>query len=252
MMRGQNRLVSIVMAAWLPVLILVAIWIYTNAVPSPFTPPLQNVVQQFFQFWLGEGFIEHVIPSLRNTAAGFLIALVIGLGLGTLLARVPALDVLLSPLITFSRSLPPLVLLPLVFVFTGNSDLGRIGLIAYGAVWPILLNTIDGIRAIAPEVLQTARSYRVTRFDTFSRVILPGAFPQISVGIRLSLTISLVLMVASEFYGSLQGIGAMLFEAKNTFLTADMWAGVILLGIIGYVISVLYELVERRLLRWRP
>lgn len=252
MTRRRSRLVSIAIAAWLPALILGAIWIYTNAVPSPFTPPLQDVIRQFFQFWLGEGFVEHVLPSLRNTAAGFVLALLIGLGLGTLLATLPALDLLLNPLITFSRSLPPLVLLPLVFVFTGNSDLGRIGLIAYGAVWPILLNTIDGIRAIAPEVRQTARSYRVTRANTLVRVILPGAFPQVSSGIRLSLTISLVLMVASEFYGSLQGIGAMLFEAKNTFRTADMWAGVILLGVIGYVISVLYQRLEDRLLRWRP
>lgn len=252
MIPRRNRFASIAIAAWLPLLIVVAIWVYTNVVPSPFLPPLQNVIQAFFQFWLGEGFVEHVIPSLRNTAIGFVIALLLGIGVGTLLATLPVFDVLLNPVITFFRSLPPLILLPVVFVFTGNTDLGRIGLIVYGALWPILLNTIDGIRAIAPEVLQTARSYRVTRGNTLMRVILPGAYPQISVGIRLSLTIALVLMVASEFYGALQGIGAMIFEAKNFFRTAEMWSGVLLLGIIGYLISVLYQLLENRLLRWRP
>jgi ABC-type nitrate/sulfonate/bicarbonate transport system permease component len=252
MLRARHRLMPVVVAAWLPLLLFAAIWIYTNSVPNPFMPPLQNVILELFRFWLGEGFVQHVIPSLRNAAVGFAIALTLGVGLGTVSATFPVVDLLLNPVITFFRALPPLVLLPLVFVFSGNSDVGRIALIVYGALWPILLNTVDGIRAIAPEVLQTARSYRVTRANTLIRVIFPGAYAQISVGIRLSLTISLVLMVASEFYGALQGIGAMIFEAKNLFFTAQMWSGVILLGLIGYLISVLYQRLEDRLLRWRP
>lgn len=247
----MGTLGRIAIAAWLPILVLVLIWISTILNPSPFAPPLGEVFQSLFTFWFGEGFFTDILPSLGNAAVGFLIALIAGVALGALLAAAPALEILVSPVLTFARSLPAIALLPALLILVGTGDAGRVALIAYGAIWPILLNTLDGIRAIAPEIRQTARSYRVTRANTMFRVILPGAFPQMSVGIRLSLTISLVLMVGSEFYGALHGIGVLILDSKNSLEIAEMWSGVILLGIIGYLVSVLYSAFEGWMLRWR-
>jgi ABC-type nitrate/sulfonate/bicarbonate transport system permease component len=209
------------------------------------------VFERFGQVWFRAGFVQHVLPSLSNLALGFLIALVLGIAIGTLLALLPTLDLLLDPFLQFFRALPSIALLPLLMMLLGTSDVSKIALIAYGAFWPILLNTVDGIKAIPPELRQTARSYRLTPYCYLTRVLMPGAYPQASIGIRLSLSIALVLMVGSELYGSSRGIGYFVIDAKNRFFVADMWAGVILLGIIGYLISIGYNALERRMLRWR-
>lgn len=251
MIPERGKLLRIVVGVWLPVAIVAGIWVYTTAKPSPFTPPLGVVINRFFTVWFGPGFITDVVPSLRNLLFGFLIALVVGVLGGVLLALLPVVELVVDPFLQFLRALPGIALLPMLLVMFGTGDFAKVALIAFGATWPILLNTVDGIRAIAPQVIDTARSYRVTRTNFFLRVILPGAFPQMSVGIRLSLSIALVLMVGSEYYGALQGIGAFVLNAKQAFRIADMWSGVILLGIIGYLLSVGYGLLEERVLRWR-
>jgi len=249
--RTGRRVADVLIALWLPLLVLTIIWIYTTSVPSPFFPPLGRVFAQFGEVWLGPGLTEHVLPSLQNLALGVIIGIVLGIVLGVILALLPVWELLLNPYLQFFRALPGIILLPLLLMILGTNDTSKVLLIAYGAFWPVLLNTVDGIKAIAPEIRQTARSYRFTRWNIFTRVLLPGAFPQISIGIRLSLSIGLVLMVGSELYGATRGIGFFVLEAKQVFNTAGMWSGVILLGVIGYFLSVGYSALERRLLRWR-
>ncbi len=124
--------------------------------------------------------------------------------------------------------------------------------IAFGAVWPILLNTLDGIRSIDPSIRLVARSYRIRTPLLVTQVLLPGAMPQITVGIRTSLAIGVVIMVGSEMYVSTAGIGHFVIVAQQTFAIADMWSGILLLGIIGYVLNLGYGVIERWLLRWQP
>jgi len=242
----------LVVTAWMPLLVVAVIWIATTQVRSPFFPPLPVVLASFWKTWLGAGFAEHVVPSMLNLGAGISIALVLGIGVGVVLATFPFANALVNPYAQFLRALPGVALLPLMLMLMGTNDGSKIALIAFGALWPILLNTIDGIRSIAPEQRDSARAYRVTPFNVVFRVLLPGAFPRITVGIRLSISIALVLMVGSEYYGATHGIGFYVLQAKQTFKTADMWSGVLLLGLIGYVLSTAYTAVERRILRWRP
>lgn len=247
----RRRTVDLLTAVWVPIIALGVIGVVTAKLHSPFFPPLTKVFQRFAAVWFGSGFVQDVLPSMSNLAIGVVSAIVIGVVLGLVLALLPTVDLIVNPYLQFARALPAIVLLPLALMIFGTNDLSKIMLIAYGSFWPVLLNTVDGIRAIAPEVRQAATSYRITRWNVFFRVLLPGAFPQMSVGIRLSLSIGLVLMVGSELYGATRGIGYFVLNAKQLFLTADMWSGVILLGVIGYLISVGYGLLERRLLRWR-
>lgn len=241
----------IALSAWMPVVALVIIWIVTTQSPSVFFPPLPSVLESFVTTWFGEGFVTHVLPSLSNLAVGFAIALVVGVGLGLILSALPLAHALVNPYAQFLRALPGVALLPLLIMLMGTNNASKIVLIAFGAVWPILLNTIDGIALIPREQREAVASYRVRPIDIVTRLLLPGAFPRITVGIRLSLSIALVLMVGSEYYGATQGIGFYVLQAKQTFHTDEMWSGVLLLGLIGYVLSMTYGLLERRLLAWK-
>lgn len=239
------------MAAWLALVLSAAWWHRSVVHPSPFFPPLPTILESFAHTWFGAGFVDDIVPSMTNLFVGFAIGVLLGLALGVGLALLPLLELMVDPLLQFLRAMPGIAMLPLLLMIVGTGEVSKIALIAYGTFWPVLLNTVDGVKAIALEVRQTARSYRVTRANLLWRVILPGAFAQASIGIRLSLSIALVLMVGSEYYGASQGIGHYVMESMQTFRLVDMWSGVILLGAIGYLLTIVYDRVERRLLRWR-
>ncbi len=126
----------------------------------------------------------------------------------------------------------------------------RVSIIFLGAVWPVLLNTIDGVRSLDPVVRDMARSYAIGPRDRILRVVLPAASPQIAAGMRASLSIGVVLMVASELLGSSEGIGYFLLQAQRQFRMADMWATMVLLGIVGYALNVAFQYVEHHVLAW--
>ncbi|WP_199181848.1 ABC transporter permease [Cryobacterium sp. N21] len=237
---------------WLPA-VLVTLWFIASASSgSVFFPPLRNILQSFGDTWLGAGFERDIIPSLSNLGIGLLIALVVGVIAGLALALFPYAADVGEPFLQFFRAIPALAVLPALFIMWGTGPTGKIVAIAFGAVWPILLNTLDGIRSIDPSIRLVARSYRVNRALLIFRVLLPGALPQITVGIRTSLAIGAVLMVGSEMYVSTAGIGHFVIVAQQTFALTDMWSGILLLGVIGYLLNFGYGLIERFLLRWQP
>ncbi|XPP27076.1 MAG: ABC transporter permease [Leucobacter sp.] len=241
----------ILIGAWLPAGLVGLWWWVSENNPSPFFPPLSKILERFVTVWLGEGFVSDILPSMSNLLIGFGLGVLLGLVFGIVIALLPLAEIIVNPYLQFLRALPSIALIPLLLMVMGTSDLSKIVLIAYGSFWPVLLNTIDGVKAIAPEVRQTGRSYRITPGNFLFRIILPGMFPQASIGIRLSLSIALVLVIGSEFYGATRGIGHFVLEAKQTFRLTDMWSGVILLGILGYLLTVLYDAIDRRLLGWR-
>ncbi|MGN6428038.1 MAG: ABC transporter permease [Leifsonia sp.] len=247
----RSRLAAVAWAAWLPI-VLVGVWWFASASSTlPYFPPLSEIVTSFRETWFGPGFVDAILPSMANWAAGVGLALVVGVALGTALALSRRLEQIVDPLLQFARALPVVALIPLSLVILGTGTEQKVLLIAFSALWPILLNTVDAIRSIHPEIWQTTRVYSVTRGNVFFRVLLPGAFPQISIGIRVSLSVSLVVMIASEIYASTQGIGFYVISAQQQFDTVAVWSGVILLGLIGYLVTVAYGRVEARILRWR-
>lgn len=238
-------------AIWLPVVLVALWWWGSEALRSPFFPPLGAILERFAAEWLGPGFLEHAVPSLTNLLTGLVIAIVLGIALGVLLGLRKDVEETVSPVLHFARSLPAIALLPVMMVLFGTGPFSKTALIFWGAFWPVLLNTIDGVRLIPQQISQMTAVYRVTPANRLFRVTVPGAFPQISIGITLSISIALVLMIASEIYGSTQGIGYVVLTAQQSFRTVDVWAGVLLLGILGYLFSKGYSLIEARLLRWR-
>ncbi|WP_413248731.1 ABC transporter permease [Sinomonas flava] len=242
---------SFTLRAWLPVALLVLWWIASAGSTSLYFPPLAEILRSLGTDWLGSGISTGLLPSLGKLAAGFAIAAVCGVGFGLVIGLSPVLSALAEPVVQFLRSLPPPVLLPIGLLLFGIGPSMNIAIIAFGAVWPTLLNTVDGVRSLDLQALDVARSYRLTLRQRVLYMILPSAGPQIFAGLRTTLQISIILIVVSEMVASVNGIGYRLLNAQQTFEVTDTWAGTLLLGLLGYVAAFLFIRIERRVLRWQ-
>jgi len=145
---------------------------------------------------------------------------------------------------------PPPVLIPLAMLFFGLEDKMKIFVIFFSCAWPILLNTLDGVRSIDPVLANTGRTFGLSRLKTLWQIVLPAAAPQVMTGMRVSLPITLILVVISEMVGSTDGIGYFILDAQRRFKVAQMYAGMFSLALLGYLLNQLFDLVYRRLLTW--
>lgn len=248
--RWRRGLGSFAVSLLLPVVIVVAWWVSSSRSTSPFFPPLSEILDTFAQTWLSETVLTDVLPSLGRMAAGFAIAVVAGLVLGVILGRVRIVAYALGPVMEFFRALPATALVPVSIVLLGVGDLPKIMLIAFVSVFPILLNTIDGVRGIDPTMEDVCRSFRFSQAQRVAWVQLHAAMPQVLAGMRVSLSMAFVVMVVTEMLAATNGIGYITLTAQQSFQIALMWSGLLLLGILGIVINGVFVLVERRLLRW--
>lgn len=230
---------------------LVTLWWFTSAdSTSIFYPPLSRVVESLEDDWLFEQVGSDLVPSLGRFTAGYLIAVAAGIAFGTLIGLAPRLRRASQPVVEFLRSIPPPLMLPFALVVIGRGNDSKIALIALGSVWPVLLNTIDGVRGVDPQMLDMARSFGIGRRTQITRVILPAASPKIDVGMRTALSVALILMIISEMQGSTNGLGFQVLNAQRSFDTPGTYAGVIVIGVVGLVVNLGFLLVEARIMRW--
>jgi len=221
---------------------------------SLFFPSPNKVLAEVWNGWIlnwSESWNENIFPSLKRLLAGFLLAAAVAVALGVAIGRSRTFGDYVEPIINFLRSIPPPALLPLFFVLLGIGDSMKIVLIAVGVFPPILLNTIDGVRSIDPLYLDTAEAYRITPLRRLTHVILPSAAPKIFAGLRISLSIAVILMVISELYAATNGVGFRIVQAQRQFKMVDLWAGLVVLGAMGAALNVALTMIERRVLRWR-
>jgi ABC-type nitrate/sulfonate/bicarbonate transport system permease component len=234
-----------------PVAILVVWQLWTVHAHNPKFPRLSTILTTFQDMWLFSQFGTNVVPSLERIGLGFGIAVVAGVALGVPLGLSRVARKAAMPHIEFWRAMPPPALLPIsVLLLHSIGNRQKVAFIAFFCVFPVLLNTIDGVRAIEPTLIDTARSYGVPRLERIRRLVLPAALPQISAGMRTSLSLAVITMVLSEYFSSTSGVGYVLLISKNTFQLAPMWAAIVLIGVLGYLLNVLFLLVERRVLAW--
>lgn len=234
----------------LPVALLLVWWFASLGNTSPFWPSLQRILNAFADLWLFDRFGSDVLPSLGRMFAGYGLAVVIGIALGVLLGRFPLVRKAFDPVLQFLRALPATALVPVSIVLMGIGNAPKIALIAFVTVFPVLLNTIDGVRGLDPGLEDTAHAFRLTRRQRIFLVQLPAAAPNIMAGMRVSLSVAFVMMVVTELVAATSGIGYETLQAQQSFEVPQMWAGMLLLGILGVAFNGVFVLVERRLLRW--
>jgi ABC-type nitrate/sulfonate/bicarbonate transport system permease component len=226
---------------------------------SIFFPPPSEIVIRAVELWLsglpsslflGEGVFQDIIPSLGRLLAGWSLAVIVGIALGTVIGRSRRFSELLDPSLQFLRAIPGPALVPVFILLLGTESTMRIVLIAFGCVWPVLLNTIEGTRTVDPLQLDTASAFKLPGRARLWHIILPAAMPKIFAGIRVSLALAVILMVVSELVASTNGIGYRIQNAQIMFLLTDMWCGIVLLAVIGYSLNALFLKVEDSVLTW--
>jgi ABC-type nitrate/sulfonate/bicarbonate transport system permease component len=234
----------------LPALLLGAWWLASDGSTNVYWPPLRTILKTFPDVWTGERMRTDVLPSVLRLVAGYATAAIVGVALGTVIGSYRRVRAVCEPVLEFLRAVPPPVLVPVIMLFAGIGDTMKIVVIASGCVWPVLLNTVEGVRAVDAVMAETARSYGITGSARLRHVVLRSASPQIFAGLRQALSIGIILMVISEMFAAGDGIGFTVVQFQRSFAIPDMWTGILVLGLLGFVLSVLFQVVERRVLGW--
>ncbi|RAX43727.1 ABC transporter permease [Arthrobacter sp. AQ5-06] len=237
---------------WLPILLIGLWWITSTGSTSLYFPALSDILDAVGQLWLFEHAVSDLLPSMRNMLTGFLLAVVIGVIAGLILGSLPRLLDAVEPELELARALPAVAILPIAILVLGLGDNMRVFVITLGAVWPVLLNTTAAVRGIDPTVRDVESAFGIDTVSRYLRVRLPAALPQILAGARVSLYISIALLVISEMQGAGQGIGHFILASQRNYAVVDMWSGVIVLGVIGYLLQLAFRAGEAALLRNYP
>lgn len=246
-----RRIAGIAWELLLPIGLITAWWLWSVQAGALFYPPLPEVLRTFADTWFGSGFVQHVLPSMRNLALGYVIGVALGIAGGVVLGMARWLRQAATPLLEYARALPPPAVLPFAILLLGVGPQMKVGVIVLGVVFPVLMNTVDGVRAVEPTMREMARVYRLPWHYRLRYLLLPSAAPQIVVGARTSLSIGVLLMVVSEMVASTEGIGFFTLQAQRTFAFTHMWAGMLLLGLLGYLLNLAFGTAERRILHWQ-
>lgn len=216
-------------------------------------PPASTVAERSWHVWPTREFLLTAAVSLKRLAAGYAIGAGIGVAVGVLLGASRGARRALEPLTEFLRAVPPIAIVPVAIVILGLGDGMRIAVIAFGVCFPVLVNTVEGVRTVSPETRDTATMLQVGPVERLYRIYLPVALPSIVAGLRVALSIGLVMLVISEFAaGSGNGLGGYIAFQQSQYNVPEMYGGILFLGLLGYLLNHLFVVVERRVLSWHP
>ncbi|MFI6922789.1 ABC transporter permease [Nonomuraea spiralis] len=227
--------------------VVVAVWeAATRALRHPYFPPPSAIALRGRELWINQTALDDLSSSLGRLLAGWALAGLAGVAAGVALGRSPLLARFLDPAVQFCRALPPPALLPVFLALFSTGTSMQVATIACGIVWPVLINTADGARNVARLHLDTAQVFRLPARQRLLRVVLPSAAPKILAGLRLSLSLALILMVIAEFFAT-DGVGFRLRAAQRSFDLPGVWAAITVLGVLGFLLNQVFLILERRL-----
>jgi NitT/TauT family transport system permease protein len=233
---------------------LLAIW---EAVPRlgltdpAFLPPFSDVVGAGWQLAQTGELYDDIGASVLRALSGFLISVVLIVPLGLAIGWYGRLGDLLKQMIEVCRNTAPLALLPVFILLLGIGELSKVTMVVYSCAWPLLLNTIAGVKQVDPLLIKSARTMGATPGQLFRKVIIPAALPAIFVGIRLASVSAMLVLVASEMVGAKAGLGYLIIYSQYSFLIPQMYFGILAITVIGLTFNALLEALERHLMRWK-
>lgn len=213
-----------------------------------FMPPVSENFKTFVSFTVSLTLPLEVMVSLHRVFIGYFFAILFGVSLGILMGYYRWIFRLFEPLIELLRPMPSPAIIPIAILFLGIGDRMKYFIIAWAGFFPILVNTIDGVRSVDRVLIDTARTFKEKKM--IRRVILPAASPQIVTGMRISLAISLILVVISEMVAGNSGIGFIILDYQRSFRIKEMFAGIFALALTGYSLNYLFLKIDTKLMRW--
>ncbi|KAA2255926.1 ABC transporter permease [Solihabitans fulvus] len=246
--------------SWSVFLGLVVVWQFAAAYgQNVYFPTPLDIVSAAHQLWfsgpvsslfLTKGAIDNLLPSLGRVTGGWAIAAVLGIAIGTALGLSRTAVQYAGPVFAFFRSLPLPALVPVFILLCRLGTQMVLTVIVFGAVWAVLLNTVDGVRSVDRVMTDTALAFQVPKPQWLLGIVLPAALPKIFAGLRVSLSQSVILMVVAELFAANGGLGGELRDAQTQFEFPSMWAVIVMLGVLGYTLNTVLVAVERRMLAW--
>lgn len=234
---------------------LVFLWWFadsTGLLNPKFLSPPQDVVTTLIAGVMPDGDIwPEIWPSLRRGLEGFALALVIGIAGGIVVGSFTFLEKLLAPLLLFFRNLSILALFPVFLLFFGIGEESKIAIVTWASFWPIFITTTSAVKGVERILINAARTLGAGRSYIFVYVVLPASFPNIFPGIRLAASYAFTALVAAEYLGATEGLGIYIRASEERFEIPSMYAGILVLGLIGVAINLALTAVEQRFTRWQ-
>jgi len=219
-------------------------------VSSAFFPPFSTVVLTLAQMiFIPETWV-HVGSTLVRCMVGFCAACAIGIPLGVLMGRSKRMHNLLQPLVEIFRPIPSAAIIPVAIVWLGIYDAMKVFVVTYACLWPVLINSLDGVRGIDPVLIETGKTFRLSRMQFLLRIVIPAASPLFITGMRISLAIALLLSITVEMIMGGNGIGFSILDAERSFQHPRMYAWIVLIGLLGYMINEAFLRLSSVLVKW--
>ena len=246
--RWPERLVGAVTLLFL--LVLLESLVRAGFVNAVIVPPPTVVASKLVSIVSGRAFMEPLLQTLRLLFIAYAIGCLLGVSLGLLMGRFPWIQGLLEPLVEFLRPLPKPALLPPLILFLGLGDAMKLTVISLGVFFPVLINTVQGVRGTEPVLLDAARTFGHGRVSQMFKVTLPSALPLVFAGMRVSLGLALVLVVIAEMLAGTGGVGFLIIDMQRSFRIPDMYAWIVILAVLGYLLNSLFLHLEHRAIHW--
>ncbi|MEZ2329231.1 ABC transporter permease [Mesorhizobium sp. RCC_202] len=213
-------------------------------------PPVDAIVVALWKGLAGGSLLGDIAISLQRAGLAFTAAVIVAIPLGLVMGQARTVETALDPILQLFRQTSALALYPVFILLLGLGEASKVFVIFWATLFPLLLNTIGGVKEVDPKLLEMARAYGARRLTIFRRVVLPGAVPSIFVGLRLGATTALLLLIASEMIGANKGIGFQVMNAQYNFQIPLMFAAIVILAALGLIANQALVVLQRRLCRW--
>lgn len=236
------------------IVVFLALWealprlgIVSDAYLSPPSAVIASIAQlvDTGQLW------KHLAASLQRSLWGLLLASFFGVVLGLSIGSSKRLAAIVDPVLQLFRQTSAFALFPVFILFLGIGELSKVAIIFWASFWPVLLSTVSGVKQVDRLLVNSALSMGASQRFIFFKVVLPASLPSIFTGVRLAGAYSITALVAAEMIGAHSGLGFLTLNSQETFQIPTMYAGILLLAVLGLLLNYLLALLERRLLRWR-
>lgn len=215
-------------------------------------PPPSMIALKLFELLLSGELLRHISTSMERVSIGFGLAVIVALPLGFLLGGwFKTFENVMEPLFHVLGQANPFTLFPVFIALLGIGEISKIAIIFWVCQWPILFNTISGIRNVDPLLIKVARSTDLGKSDMFRKVLVPAALPSIFTGIRLSAVFSLFMLIGAEMIGSQSGLGFMIIQSQATFQMTKMYAGIVTVAMLGILINQIMISLEKKVTKWK-
>jgi sulfonate transport system permease protein len=239
---------------WIAFALVLLIWELgsrNNPALQTYLPPVSRILSSLGELTLSGRILSHLMITLSRFLQGYVLAALIAVILGTVLGYFRLAHSLFEAVIEFLRPMPSVAIIPVAVLLLGISDAMIVAVTVYASLWPVLINTIDGVRYIERTLIDTGRTFGLNRRQILWLVVLPAAAPYIVTGLRISLSIALILVTTAEMIAGSRGLGFFILDEERSMNSGNMYAGVILVSALGYLLNRLFILGEGWAMNWR-